>query len=353
VIVLASDLASIVLLTALASLPGPIQDPPALPDRLPAVLDFEQHRGLVLAEVDGNPVRLGELATHLRTHYAPDIFERWGGPDGGRELNSPALSQLLYQFVDLLCLRAEARVKGVEMAELPAAIDSKLAESFEEYLLQVQKAGGRKAPPLTEHAVEHYRQRHRREQGLQAEIAALLDRLVPPNYTHTELRDFLVDYGRFFGGQVKFAHIFFRLRDENTGRLLPEAERQRVMATARDVQSRAREHPDAFAELARKFSQDAVTRDRGGELAAWVTRFNKLLPAPLVRAAWELPDGGVSDLVETFYGVHVVRRLKFVQNTYVLLHGKQIERIRRGKSQFDQEAFLQAMRQRHARRLFY
>jgi hypothetical protein len=202
------------------------------PPRIPDVLDFTQHRGLVLARVDGRPVHLEDLAAHLAAHFDPDIRRRWSDPEGARELNSPALPQLLYQFVDVLCLRAEAKEKTAGLAPLASQLEARLEESFQDYLRLV---GRTSQTPLTDHAKEVYRRRHRREQGLAAETLALLDLLVPAQYKQSELREFHYQHGDWFGGQVKIAHVFFALRDARTGRLLPAAQRAKVWASARDT----------------------------------------------------------------------------------------------------------------------
>ncbi|MFQ5663877.1 MAG: peptidyl-prolyl cis-trans isomerase [Terriglobia bacterium] len=61
-----------------------------------------------------------------------------------------------------------------------------------------------------------------------------------------------------------------------------------------------------FAALARKYSQDSVTREKGGEIG-WVQR-GQTVPA-LEEVLFSLPPGSPAKLVETSYGVHIVQVL--------------------------------------------
>lgn len=64
-----------------------------------------------------------------------------------------------------------------------------------------------------------------------------------------------------------------------------------------------------FAELARAHSEDEATADRGGELQGWVEA-DDLVPR-FARALARLDDGAVSDIVETRYGYHIIKRLGY------------------------------------------
>ncbi len=310
--------------------------------RVPALLDFARHKGVVLAVVDGRSVRLVDLARHLRERYAPDIEARWTDADGSRNLNSPNLPHLLYQYVDVLILRAEAKAKNLPLAKLTSRTDALLERGFAGYL---KKLG--ESRKITKQARAFYLQTFRRENGLRYEVKALLDILVPPNYTLTQLRMFHAEHGRYFGGQVKFAHIFFQTRDPATGRLKSPAELRRLHELARDVRSRIKPDASNFAELARKYSQDKVTGPRGGEFESWARRRNARLPASLVRGVWEIPDGHVSNVLESFYGLHIARRIKTVQRTFLLPSGKTYRRLTGMVSMVEQQHFLTAARKRH------
>ncbi|MFQ5505513.1 MAG: peptidylprolyl isomerase, partial [Planctomycetota bacterium] len=299
-----------ILLALPAALPVQSQGasrPAAERPRIPSVIDFEKHAGLVLAEVDGRPVRLAELAAHLEARYDPGIQRRWRNKDTSRELNVRNLPQLLYQYVDALCLAAEIKQhRDIRLQNFEKLVDRLLEEDFEgDYRKRYEKH--RKITESSEPAI---RRRHRRERGLAMEVKAYLELLQPGLYKTSELRSFHQQHGDYFGGKVRVAHILFSTRDAVTGRLFREEKQREIRARCRDLVLRLQKDPGLFAELARSASDDRVTAPRGGEIG-WIDRFDKRLPAPLVRAAWELDDGAISlEPVETYYGLHLVRRVK-------------------------------------------
>lgn len=74
-------------------------------------------------------------------------------------------------------------------------------------------------------------------------------------------------------------------------------------ARAEDVRRRAAGGAD-FAALAREFSEDTSTRERGGELGAFARESH---PRPFDEAAFRLKPGEVSPVVQTDYGFHVIK----------------------------------------------
>ncbi len=88
--------------------------------------------------------------------------------------------------------------------------------------------------------------------------------------------------------------------------LAPQASdsaRSAAFRKAADVLAQIRNGAD-FAQLAKRYSDDPGTRDRGGDLG-WFRR------GQMVRefedAAFALPAGGVSGIVETPYGFHIIK----------------------------------------------
>jgi peptidyl-prolyl cis-trans isomerase SurA len=81
--------------------------------------------------------------------------------------------------------------------------------------------------------------------------------------------------------------------------------REDALQIAFDVAFRARQGED-FAELARQFSDDRRTNEKGGRLAP--LRFGHAV-AEFEDAAFSLGIGEVSDVVETEFGFHVIKRI--------------------------------------------
>jgi peptidyl-prolyl cis-trans isomerase SurA len=109
---------------------------------------------------------------------------------------------------------------------------------------------------------------------------------------------------RVSADKIRVAHILITYR--GTGELV-EAERTREQALQRamDVAFRAGQGED-FAMLAREFSDDAHSAAGGGGLPP--IRRGHTVPE-FEDAAFRLQPGGISDVVETQFGFHVIRRI--------------------------------------------
>lgn len=80
--------------------------------------------------------------------------------------------------------------------------------------------------------------------------------------------------------------------------------RDEARARAQEVLTRARQGED-FAALARQFSDEPGAATSGGDLG--VFGHGQMVP-PFERAAFALAPGAISDIVETSFGFHVIKR---------------------------------------------
>lgn len=90
-----------------------------------------------------------------------------------------------------------------------------------------------------------------------------------------------------------------------------EEEKPEIRARAEAVLARARAGED-MGELAHLYSEDAETKDKGG-LVENIARGEML--QPLDEAAFSLPIGQVSDLIETRYGYHILQVVERKQDS--------------------------------------
>jgi len=100
------------------------------------------------------------------------------------------------------------------------------------------------------------------------------------------------------GVTVKARHVLLRLPGDAT-----PAQRDSVTKLAQSVRDRARAGGD-FAALAKQYSQEPGAQQSGGDLGY----FGKgQMVAPFEQAAFALKVGEVSDVVETPFGLHIIK----------------------------------------------
>ncbi|MBI2892221.1 MAG: peptidylprolyl isomerase [Deltaproteobacteria bacterium] len=98
--------------------------------------------------------------------------------------------------------------------------------------------------------------------------------------------------------QARSRHVLIKVAAGAT-----DEEKARRRALADDVLAKARAGED-FASLARRYSEDTGSRRRGGDLG-WHKQGEMV--EPFSNAELALQPGGISDVVETQYGFHVIR----------------------------------------------
>ncbi len=100
------------------------------------------------------------------------------------------------------------------------------------------------------------------------------------------------------GAQVHARHVLLQLPADAT----PQ-QRDSVLALAKSIRDQARGGAD-FAGLAKKYSQEPGAAERGGDLGFFT--FDAMV-APFSQAAFALKQGEVSDVVETTFGLHIIK----------------------------------------------
>src|SRR5215475_6204039 len=100
--------------------------------------------------------------------------------------------------------------------------------------------------------------------------------------------------------RVHVEHILLFTRGKNT-----EAQVAEVQKRAEDVLQELKKG-GKFEDLAKKYSEDTQTKDKGGDLG-WITK-KQTVPA-FEQAAFSTPKGSISGVVKTEYGFHILKIL--------------------------------------------
>ena len=126
-------------------------------------------------------------------------------------------------------------------------------------------------------------------------------------YYQQHLADYKVE------NRVNVAHIVFNTLGKT------DAEIALVKKQAEQVDQQAK-HGANFADLAKKYSEDANTKSKGGEIG-WIVA-GQTGPA-FEKAAFSLPKGAVSDVVQTSYSFDIIKVLDKEQ-----AHTKTLEQVK-------------------------
>lgn len=98
--------------------------------------------------------------------------------------------------------------------------------------------------------------------------------------------------------QLRLRHILIRVEPGAS-----DSEKERALKRIKEIRQQVLQQGGDFAEMAREFSEDPDSKERGGEL---VIRRGETVPR-FEEAAFSLEPGGVSDIVETKFGYHVIK----------------------------------------------
>jgi peptidyl-prolyl cis-trans isomerase SurA len=202
---------------------------------------------------------------------------------------------------EMLLLQAAKRDSIIILPdELRSQVDATIAE-------QERRFGGRAAfeQALLREGLTPEQYRRTVEQGMlrtgmqQRYLATLQRDRPPPPVSDAELRTFFAENVADLGprpASIVFEQVLVTPRASDQARAEAQAEAEQVRE-----QLLAGED---FALLARRYSADAATRERGGELG-WFRR-GRMVPE-FERAAFSLRPGAISPVVESSFGFHIIR----------------------------------------------
>ena len=101
---------------------------------------------------------------------------------------------------------------------------------------------------------------------------------------------------------VRASHVLIGTRDQATGTEMTEAQKKAKRTLAEDVLKKAKAGDD-FAKLAKEYSDDPGSKDKGGE---YTFPRGQMVPE-FESAAFSLNTNQVSDIVTTQFGYHIIK----------------------------------------------
>lgn len=314
---------------------------------------YPQDRDAAIATVGDHSITLGELVDHLDERHHPGFRDALvQNPMVQLMLQSDIVAAWVRQYADIQALKLLTKDMAIDEKKLEEAQSAQLKESFQGYLnnyVEQRRTAGRPTD-LKQEQINKMLARYQLENGLAAELQGWLNYLEPDTYNRAQMQEFFNNNARAFGGTVSVAHILIYNRDPGRGILLNDEGLARASTQLADVKARLRADGSNFEEVARLCSADQRTAQQGGLLGN-VHRFDDRLPAVLCRAAWELRDGEVSDVVESQYGWHILKRLDFQQQVFILFTDDAIPSIRLVMRRSHQEDILFQAREKASQKL--
>lgn len=273
----------------------------------------------VLATVNGQGIMLSEFDKN-----AAPILERFKQTVPTNEQTSERVAdikkRILDQMVDDRLLVQEAKKKTVRVSQLE--VDEgvrKVRSRFpteEEFKKELQKEG-MTYEEFRVHIQEQLSTIKLIEQDVKAKTptptdeevkslydtidALLKDKPIPGSHTGSELEELkslAKGVEHRFDERARGRHILIRVAPQAS-----KEDRDAALKKIKDVHARLKKGED-FAELAKKYSEDPSSKDRGGDLG-YFSR-GDMVP-PFDKAAFALDVGQLSDIVTTDFGYHIIQ----------------------------------------------
>jgi peptidyl-prolyl cis-trans isomerase D len=115
--------------------------------------------------------------------------------------------------------------------------------------------------------------------------------------------------------------------------------RQAAKAKAEQILAEVKKSPANFGELARKYSQDPVSGEKGGDLGSFT---RDMMVKPFSDAAFQMQQGAISGLVESQFGYHIIRLDGIVPGAKIGFEAAKADILRELKQQEAQRRFVEA-----------
>lgn len=248
----------------------------------------------ILAKGKGCEIRRSQLDEAFILMKANAAARGQSIPESDREkIEGQLLDRLIFTQLLLAKSTPADKAKGTEVAEKVLATYRTNAASEEAFTRQIKAVG---LTPQQFHS-------QMVEQGICEQV---LDRELKAKLTisEAEAKKFYEENAAGFEEpeKARAAHILISTKDPATSQDLPEEKKKEKKKLAEKVLQRARAGEE-FAKLAKEFSEDPGSKDKGGEYTFPRGQMVREFEA----AAFSMKTNQISDLVTTEYGYHIIR----------------------------------------------
>jgi peptidyl-prolyl cis-trans isomerase C len=208
------------------------------------------------------------------------------------EISGEARKRL--QF-DVVCMLIDGRLWDEYLQKNGPKIDkAEIDKRMAEWEESVKKSG---------HTMEqYYKDSGQTEATLRTGLLTTMqwEAIAKAKITDADVRRYYDENKDYFDEVIVHAsHIVLKVA-KNAPEEEKKAAREKLTAIRADVVAGKID----FAEAAKKFSQDQTAKD-GGDLGTFPRKF--VMAEGIARVAFALPVGGVSEVVETEYGLHIIK----------------------------------------------
>jgi peptidyl-prolyl cis-trans isomerase C len=260
----------------------------------PVVKPSEQSADTVIAKGKGVEVKRGQLDEAVSNVKANAAAQGETIPPEQLAMVEPRLLDGLIKSQIVLSKATDAEKAKAKQDATEGLQQAKTNAPSEEAFNARLKAMGTTADQLVKTMAE------------QSTVEAVLVRELNINVTDADVKAFYEDTNnaaKFKRPEmVRASHILLMTKDPKTNQELSQAEKDAKRKTMEGLLKRARDGED-FAKLAKEYSEDPGSKDKGGE---YTFPRGQMMPE-FEAAAFALKTNEVSDIVTTSYGYHIIK----------------------------------------------
>lgn len=219
-------------------------------------------------------------------------------PEVRKELYRSALDARINEL--LMLIAAERDSITVGDTEVQRQVDQQIEQQIRAFGGQPAFEQALRAQGFTLAGYRHELTRQVRNRGIIERFLSNLRRdRRPPPLTDKQVKEYFDEQKDKLGERpatVNFELVILTPKASDSARAAARAKAEQIL-------QRIREGED-FVQLARRYSQDPGSRERGGDLG-WF-RENQMVPE-FSSVAFSLPPGAVSGVVESSFGFHIIK----------------------------------------------